>query len=157
MLERDDAMCWGPATEDILLSTDNQELSKERQDGRVEEHSSPLLIETPKSELTAEQLSTKKTPLEPNKKDTLHHVWIWELDCEEGWAPKNWCFWTVVLEKTLESPLDCKEIQPVHSKGNQSWVFIGRTDAKAETPILWRSNQSILKEISPGYSLKDWC
>ena len=62
---------------------------------------------------------------------------MWELDCEESWAPKNWCFWTVVLEKTLESPLDCKEIQPVHSKGDQSWVFMGRTDAKAETPILW--------------------
>ena len=61
---------------------------------------------------------------------------MWELDCEEGWAPKNWCFWTVVLEKTLESPLDCKEIQPVHPKGNQSWIFIGRTDAKAEAPIL---------------------
>ena len=60
-----------------------------------------------------------------------------ELDCEESWAPKNWCFWTVVLEKTLESPLDCKEIQPVHSKGHQSWVFFGRTDAKAETSILW--------------------
>ena len=65
------------------------------------------------------------------------HVWMWELYCEESWAPKNWCFWTVVLEKTLESPLDCKEIQPVHSKGDQSWVFIGRTDAKAETPVLW--------------------
>ena len=62
---------------------------------------------------------------------------MWELDCEESWAPKSWCFWTVVLEKTLGSPLDCKEIQPVHSKGDQSWVFIGRTDAKAETPILW--------------------
>ena len=62
---------------------------------------------------------------------------MWELDCEESWAPKNWCFWTVVLEKTLESPLDCKEVQPVHPKGDQSWVFIGRTDAKAETPILW--------------------
>ena len=60
-----------------------------------------------------------------------------ELDCEESWALKNWRFWTVVLEKTLENPLDCKEIQPVHSKGDQSWVFIGRTDAKAETPILW--------------------
>ena len=60
-----------------------------------------------------------------------------ELDCEEGWVPKNWCFWTVVLEKTLESPLDCKEIQPVHSEGYQSWVFIGRNDAKAETPVLW--------------------
>ena len=59
---------------------------------------------------------------------------MWELDCEESWVPKNWCFWTVVLEKTLESPLDCKEIQPVHSKGDQSQVFIGRTDAEAETP-----------------------
>ena len=65
------------------------------------------------------------------------HVWMWELDCEESWAPKNWCFWTVVLEKTLEHPLDCKEIQPVHSKGDQSWVFIGRTDVEAETPIFW--------------------
>ena len=61
----------------------------------------------------------------------------YELDCEEGWAPKNWCFWTVVLEKTLESPLDCKKIQLVHSKGDQSWVFFGRNDAKAEIPVLW--------------------
>ena len=65
------------------------------------------------------------------------HVWIWELDCEESWAPKNWCFLTVVLEKTLASPLDCKEIQPVHPKGDQSQVFTGRTDADAETPTLW--------------------
>ena len=63
--------------------------------------------------------------------------WTWELDHKEGWALKNWCFWTVVLEKTLESPLDCKEIHPVHPKGDQSWVFIGRTDVEAETPILW--------------------
>ena len=62
---------------------------------------------------------------------------MWELDCEESWVPKNGCFWTVVLEKTLESPLDCKQIQPVHHKGDQSWVFTGRTDAEAETPILW--------------------
>ena len=62
---------------------------------------------------------------------------MWELDCEESWVPKNWCFCTVVLEKTLESPLDCKEIQLVHSKGNKSWVFFGRNDAKAETPVLW--------------------
>ena len=62
---------------------------------------------------------------------------MWELDCEESWVPKNWCFWTVVLEKTLESPLDWKEIQPVHFKGDQSWVFFGRNDAKAETPVLW--------------------
>jgi len=62
---------------------------------------------------------------------------MWELDCEESWAPKNWCFWTVVLEKTLERPLDCKEIQPVHSEGDQPWDFFGRNDAKAETPVLW--------------------
>ena len=62
---------------------------------------------------------------------------MWELDYKESWAPKNWCFWTVVVEKTLESPLDCKEIQPVHPKGDQSWVFIGRTDAKAEVLIVW--------------------
>ena len=65
------------------------------------------------------------------------HVWMWELDYKESWALKNWCSWTVMLEKTLESPLDYKEIQPVHPKGDQSWVFIGRTDAEAENPILW--------------------
>ena len=78
------------------------------------------------------------------------HVWIWELDCEESWVPKNWCFWTVVLEKILVSPLDCKEIQPVHSK-DQSWVFFGRTDAKAETLILWPPPA---KSWLIG---KDWC
>ena len=65
------------------------------------------------------------------------HVWMWELDYKESWVLKNWCLWTVVLEKTLESPLDCKESQPVHPKGDQSWLFIGRTGAEAETPILW--------------------
>ena len=65
------------------------------------------------------------------------HVWMWDLNCEESWAPKNWCFCNVVLEKTLESPLDSKEIQPVHPKGDRSWVFIWRTDAEAETPVLW--------------------
>ena len=64
-------------------------------------------------------------------------VWMWELDCKKSWVPNNWCFWTVVLEKTLESPLKSKEIQPVHPTGNQSWIFIGRTDAEAETPVLW--------------------
>ena len=73
------------------------------------------------------------------------HVWMRELYYKENWAPKNWCFWTVVSEKTLESPLDCKEIQPVHPKGDQSWVFIspGRTDAEAETPILWPPDAKI--------------
>ena len=87
---------------------------------------------------------------------TSGHVWMQELDCEESWAPKNWCFWTVVLEKTLESPLDCKEIQPVHSKGDQSWVFIRRTDAKAETPVLWPSQVKswlIGKDSDAG---RDW-
>ena len=83
------------------------------------------------------------------------HVWMWELDYKESWAPKNWCFWTVVLEKILESPLDCKEIQPVHPKGNQSWIFIGRTDVEAETPILWSpdmKNWLIWKDDAE----KDW-
>ena len=83
-------------------------------------------------------------------------VWMWELDYKESWALKNWCFWTMVLEKILESPLDCKEIHPVHPKGNQSWVFTGRTDAEAETPILWPpdvKNWLIEKETDTG---KDW-
>ena len=82
------------------------------------------------------------------------HVWMWELNHKESWAPKNWCFWTVVLEKTLESPLDCKEIQPVHPKGSQSWIFIGRIDAEA--PILWppdAKNWLTGKDPDPG---KDW-
>ena len=78
------------------------------------------------------------------------HVWMWQLDYKESWALKNSCFWTVVLEKTLESPLDCKEIQPVHPKGDHSWVFIGRTDAEAETPILWWSTDSFEKTLMLG-------
>ena len=80
------------------------------------------------------------------------HVWMWELDYKETWAPKNWCFWTVVLEKTFESPLDCKEIQPVHPKGDQSWVFIGKTGVEAETPILWPPHvKSWLIWKAPGW------
>ena len=81
---------------------------------------------------------------------------MWELDYRESWVLKNWCFWTVVLENTLESPLDCKEIQPVHPKGDQSWVFIGRTDAEAETSILWPPDATswlIWKDPDAG---KDW-
>ena len=84
------------------------------------------------------------------------HVWVWELDYKESWVLKNCCFWTVVLKKTLESPLDCKEIQPVSPKGNQSWIFTGRTDAEAETPILWPpdvKNWLIGKDSDAG---KDW-
>ena len=83
-------------------------------------------------------------------------VWMWELDYKESWVPKNWCFWTVVLEKTLESPWDCKEIQPVHPKGNRSWIFIERTDAEAETPVLWPpdlKNWLLGKDPDAG---KDW-
>ena len=84
------------------------------------------------------------------------HVWMWELDYKESWVLKNWCFWAVVLEKTLESPLDCKEIQLVHPEGDQSWVFIGRTDVEAETPVLWPPNAKswlIWKDPDAG---KDW-
>ena len=84
------------------------------------------------------------------------HVWMWELGYKESWAPKNWCFWTVVLEKTLESPLDCKEIQSVHPKGDQSWMFIGRTDVEAETPVVWPPDVKswlIWKDPDAG---KDW-
>ena len=84
------------------------------------------------------------------------HVWMWELDYKENWAPKNWWFWTVVLEKTLESPLDCKEIQPVHPKGNQSWAFIGRTDAEAEAPILWPSDAKKWLIGKNPDAAKDW-
>ena len=83
-------------------------------------------------------------------------MWMWELDYKENWAPKSWCFWTVLLEKTLESPLDCKEIQQIHPKGNQSWIFIGMTDAVAEAPILWPpdvKNGLIGKDPAAG---KDW-
>ena len=84
------------------------------------------------------------------------HVWMWEVDYKESWAPKNWCFWTLVLEKTLERLLDCKEIQEVNPKENQSWIFTGSTDAEAETPILWPpdvKNQLIGKDPDAG---KDW-
>ena len=97
-----------------------------------------------------------KGPSSQNYGFSSSYVWMWELNYKESWAPKNWCFWTVVLEKTLESPLDCKEIKPVHPKGNQPWIFIGRTDVEAQTPILWPSdakNQLIGKDPDAG---KDW-
>ena len=84
------------------------------------------------------------------------HVWMWGLDYKTSWAPKNWCFWTVVLEITLESPLDCKEIHPVHPKGDQSWVFIGGTDVEAETPILWAPDAKIWLIWKDPDAGKDW-
>ena len=99
----------------------------------------------------------KKGPSSQSYGFSNSHVWIWELDYKESWALKNWCFWAVVLEKTLESPLDCKEIQPVHPKGNQSFqIFIGRMDAEAETPIFLPpdvKNWLIGKDPDAG---KDW-
>ena len=97
-----------------------------------------------------------KSPYSQSYDFFINHVWMWELDHKEGWAPKNWCFWTVVLEKTLESLLDCKEVHSVHPKGNQSLIFIGRTDVEAETPILWPSDAKswlIGKDPEAG---KDW-
>jgi len=102
------------------------------------------------------ELFANKGPSSQGYSFSSSHVWMWELDYKEIWAPKNWCFWTVVLEKTLKSTLDCKEIQPVHPKGDKSWVFIGRTDVEAETPILWLPGVKswlIWKDHDSG---KDW-
>ena len=99
---------------------------------------------------------TNKGPSSESYGFSSSHVWMWESDCKESWALKNWCFWTMVLEKTLESPLNFKEIWSVHLKGNQSWIFIGRTDAEAETPILWppdAKNWLTGKDPDAG---KDW-
>ena len=84
------------------------------------------------------------------------HVWMWQLDYKESWSTKNRCFWTVVLEKTLESPLDCKEIQPIHPEGDQFWVFIRRTDAEAETPILWPPDAKSWLTWEDTDAGKDW-
>ena len=100
--------------------------------------------------------SANKSPSSQSYGFSSSHVWMWELDYKESWALKNWCFWTMVLEKTLKCPLDCKEIQPVNTKGNQSWMFIGRTNAEAETPVLWppdAKNWPIGKDSGAG---KDW-
>ena len=97
-----------------------------------------------------------KGPYSQSSGFSSSHVWMWELDHKQGWASKNWCFLTVVLEKTLESPLHCMEMKPVHPKGNQSWIFIGRTDAEAETPILWPpgvKSRLVRKDAEAG---KDW-
>ena len=98
----------------------------------------------------------KKGPSSQGYGFSSSHVWMWVLDYKKSWALKNWCFWTMVLEETLESPLDCKEIQPVHPKGNQSWIFAGRTDVEAETPIFWPPDAKswlVWKDPAVG---KDW-
>ena len=99
---------------------------------------------------------TNKVPSSQSYGFSSSHIWMWELDYKENWALKNWCFWTVVLEKTLESPLNCREIKPVYPKGNQSWISIGRTDGEAETPVLWPPDVKtwlIGKDPDAG---KDW-
>ena len=106
--------------------------------------------------LKAETLLCQQRCLVRAMVSSSSHVWMWNLDHKESWALKNWCFWTVVLEKTHESPLDCKEIQPIHPKGSQSWILIGRTDADIEAPILWppdAKSQLIIKDPDVG---KDW-
>ena len=106
--------------------------------------------------LKSRNITLNKGPSSQSYGFSSSHVWMWELDYKESWVLKNWCFWTVVLEKILESPLDCKEIQPVHLKWNQSWIFIGRIDAEAETSILWPhdvKNWLIWKDPDSG---KNW-
>ena len=103
-----------------------------------------------------ETLLCQQSPSSQGNGFSCGHVWMWELDCEEGWTSKNWCFCTVVLEKSLESPLDCKEIQPVHSEGDQPWEFFGGNDAEAETPVLWPPHSKswlIGKDSDAG---RDW-
>ena len=109
------------------------------------------------SVLKSRGITANKGPSSQGYGFSSSHVWMWDLDYKESWAPKNWCFWTVVLEKILESPLDCKAIQPVHPKGDQSWAFIGRTDVEAETPVLWppdTKNPLIWKDPDAGKLLK---
>ena len=97
-----------------------------------------------------------KTPSSQSYGFSISHVWMCESDSKESWVPRNWCFWTVVLEDTLENPLDCEEIKPVNLKGNQFWIFIGKTDAEVETPILWPPDvKNWLIERDPDAG-KDW-
>ena len=106
--------------------------------------------------LKTETLLCQQDPSSQRYGFSSSHVWMSELDYKESWVPKNWCFWTVVLEKTLESPLDCKEIKPVNPEGNQSWIFIGRTDAAAEAPVLWPSYVKNWLIGKDPYTGKDW-
>ena len=113
--------------------------SKTTADGDCSQEIKKTLVSWKKSYAQPRQhiKSRDKGPSSQSYGFSNSHVWLWELDHKEGWALNNWCFWTVMLEKTLESPLDCKEIQPVHSKGDQPRVFSGRNDAETEAPVLW--------------------
>ena len=123
---------------------------------RVGHNWSDLAVPAADSILKSRLYFANKGPSSQSYGFSSGHVWIWELDYKESWVPKSWCFWTVVL-KTLESPLDSKEIQPVHSKGNQSWIFIGRIDSEVKTPILWPLNVKnwlIRKEPDSGKDIR---
>ena len=127
---------------DITLPTKLHIVKKEKKGkllGCVQLFATPWIIayQAPLSMGFSRQEYWSGLPLGLSYGFSCSRVWMWELDHKEGWAPKNWCSWIAVLEKTLESPLNSKEIKPVHPKGNQSWIFIGRTDAEAEAPILW--------------------
>ena len=106
-------------------------------DSHTPVQSPPTLFQAPSFEYQWAETFANKGPSSQGYGFSSGHVWMWELDCEESWALKNWCFWAVVLEKTLESPLECKEIQPVHSEEDQPWDFFGGNDAEAEIPVLW--------------------
>ena len=151
-------MCW----EDIILNEVIQVnlIEKQRPEG------SPLWktlaswkrsYDQPRQHIKKQRhYFTNKGPSSQSYGFSNSHIWMWKLDYKESWVPKYWCFWTVVLEKTLESPLDCKETQPVHPKENQFWIFIRRTSAETETPILWPSdakNWLLRKDPDAG---KDW-
>ena len=111
----------------------------------------------PRQHIKKERLySANKGPSSQGYGFSSSHVWMWELDYKESWALKSWCFWTVTLAKTPESPLDCKEIQSVHSKGDQSWIFIGRTDVEAEIPILWPPDAKKWLTWKDPDARKDW-
>ena len=110
----------------------------------------------PNSILKRRHCFVNKGPCSQGNGFSSGHVWMWELDCKENWAPKNPWFWTMLLDKTLESPLDTKKIQPVHPKGDQSWVFIGRSDVKGETPILWPPDVSNWRLRKNFDARKDW-
>ena len=108
------------------------------------------------SELKQRHRFAHKAPHSQSYGFSSSQVWIWELDYKESWALKNWCFWTVVLEKTLENPLDCKEIKPINPKGNQSWIFIGKTDAEVDAPILWPPDAKKWLTGEDPDARKDW-
>ena len=133
------------STASVILGT--QRTSASWQDWGVWEHLEEMVLNSGGKKQTNKKKQSyylvNKGPSRQSYGFSTSQVWMWELDYKESWVPKNWCFWTVVLEKTLESPLGCKEIQPVHPKGNQSWIFFGRTDAEAETPIPMRRADSL--------------